>query len=77
MESIDAGQIKAISDAVGPTFMAFIGLTILIGVFLIPLMRRDKKEGGNSQTDLDLYQRVIVLETRLSVLWDERTKRGD
>ena len=73
MESIDAGQIKAISDAVGPTFMAFVGLTILIGVFLIPLMRRDKKEGG--QTDLDLYQRVIGLETRVSVLWDDRKDR--
>ena len=70
MESIDAGQIKAISDAVGPTFMAFVGLTILIGVFLIPLMRRDKKEGG--QTDLDLYQRVIVLETRVAIIWDDR-----
>lgn len=76
MEGLDAGQVKAWSDAVGPTVMAFFGISIVVGLLIIPLLRRDKKEGGNAGADLSLYDRVSRMETKMELIWD-RYKRGD
>jgi len=72
LESLDADQVRAWTDAVGPSFMAFIGFTLVIVLLIVPLLRRDKKEGGNKESDLSLYDRLARLEPRVEILWDER-----
>lgn len=74
MEKLNAEQVRAWSDTLGPTFMAFIGLVVVL-VLLVPLMRRDKKEGGNAQADLGIYSRLIKIETEHDLLWADFKER--
>lgn len=71
MENLNAEQVRAWSDAVGPSFMAFIGLTLVVVFLIVPLTRRDKKEGGNAQADTGVYARLAKVEAQHEILWDE------
>lgn len=67
MDALNPDQVRAWSDAVGPTFMAFMGLCLLIVVLILPMIRRDKKE-----SDVTLFERVVRLEERMAILWKDR-----
>lgn len=75
MESLNAEQVKAWSDAVGPSFMAFIGFTLVIVFLIVPMVRRDRKEGGNAGADLGFHRRLDLIEVQHSILWKEWERR--
>ena len=75
MENLNAEQVKAWADTVGPTFMAFIGFAVVVAFLIVPLARRDKKEGGNAQADIGIYARLSKVETQHEVLWDDWKQR--
>lgn len=75
MENLNAEQVKAWADVVGPSFMAFIGFALVVAFLIVPLVRRDKREGGNKQSDLGLYKRIVDVETKIQILWNEWERR--
>ena len=75
MEVLTTENIKIFADSVGPSFMAFVGFSLLVAFLIIPLVRRDKKEGGNAGSHISIYTRLVKVETQHEILWDEYKRR--
>jgi hypothetical protein len=75
LENLNAEQVRAWSDAVGPSFMAFVGFAFVVVFLIIPLVRRDKKEGGNDQSDIGIYTRLARVEMQHEILWKDWERR--
>jgi membrane protein YdbS with pleckstrin-like domain len=75
LENLDADQVKAWADAVGPSFMAFVGFAMVMVFLIVPMVRRDKKEGGNVASDLSFQTRLDRIEVQHGILWKEWERR--
>lgn len=55
-------EIRAWADAVGPTAL----IAVFLVVVLIPMLRRDRNEGGHDE--------LAQIKSRVEILWAEHLK---
>ena len=70
MDNLNADQVKAWTDAVGPTLMAVILLLIALRVLVWPMVKRERKE-SHDEGELSVYHRLVKMEERVEILWDD------